>query len=252
MKRLCLLRRVTVLVLALALAIAQTVAPLPSFEVSVIRPTTATVPTSQLPQLRHGRMTASNVTLRTLLSAAYGLARNRIFGPDSLDENHFDLIAKSPEGVPDSAFGPLLQSLLRERFRLASHAEERTMPCYDLLEAKGGLRMAAFPAEAKGPKDLNMRGLATITGLYSMPRFAETLSGFAGRPVLDKTSLTDRYNISLKFAMPAWVDRGDAGGLSPPDLFIALREQLGLRLESGKEPLQVLVVDHVDEKPAEN
>lgn len=242
------------------LGLAQSAGAPTRFEVASIRPSSVTLPTRLPPKLKNGRLTAENVTLRAVLAVAFGLTENRVVGTELIDRNRFDILAKAPEGIPDTEIKPLLQSLLKDRFRLAFHPEMRQMQIYTLSVAKGGPKMSLYP-EVPHPVVGYGRGSgATLRGTFTMSQLAASLSNFAGRPVLDSTSLLARYDIVLRFTplvVPIFVsDEGvphsDAAAFSAPDLLSAVREQLGLRLESGKANLGVIVVDHVDPLPSAN
>ena len=116
----------------------------PKFEVTSVKVNRSGDGRSSYPGLTNGRMTAENATLRMILRVAYGLTALQIEGPGWLDSDRFDLEAKSPPGVPDSELMPMLQSLLKERFQLAAHRETKEMPVYDLIVAKGGIKVAPF------------------------------------------------------------------------------------------------------------
>lgn len=200
--------------------------------------------------LRNGRYQASNVTLRHLIAAASGMAEVRVFGPDWLDGARFDLEARSPEGVPDSELRPMLLALLKERFRLDTHTESKEMAVYELVVAKGGPKMPEFPGKAR-PNGINRAG-AMMDSTMTMAELAESLSFSAERPVLDKTGLTAKYNVALAYNPPGVLRNRSDLELEAPDLFTALEEQLGLRLQPGKAMLTVTVVDHIERKPSEN
>jgi uncharacterized protein (TIGR03435 family) len=220
------------------------------FEVASIKPSSPDARMGTGLQLRNGRLTGSTVTLRATLATAFGLSEPRIMGADSLDKDRFDWIAKSPDGVPDSEMKPMLQALLRDRFHLAVHRETREMPVYDLVVAKGGVKMPVYPAE-EHPVPTYPAGTPMMRGTFTMSQLANGLSRLAGRPVFDKTGLTERYNLVLSFA-PLTPRTADAPEFGPPDLSTALQEQLGLRLEAKKEGVEVIVVDHITRTPSEN
>jgi len=159
----------------------------------------------------------------------------------------------------------MFKQVLTERFKLTMHHETRSLPVYALTVAKGGTKLKPAvekpdtPAIAKhGPGAIKVgSGLVTAEGT-TIPYFVGVLSGELGRTVVDKTGLTGVYDISLTWSG----DEGQGGGLgtsgsargneaSGPSLFTAVREQLGLKLESVKSPVDVIVIDHV-EKPTEN
>jgi uncharacterized protein (TIGR03435 family) len=130
----------------------------------------------------------------------------------------------------------MVQALLVERFNMKLHEETRMLPAYDLVVAKGGSKLEISKANGKsigaGGTHLTVQGL-------TMPLIAQELSLVVGRVVVDKTGLTDRYDLKLVWAAD---DAPDSG----PSLFTAIQEQLGLKLESAEEPVPVLVIDRVD------
>jgi uncharacterized protein (TIGR03435 family) len=248
------------LALSLEVTRAQTVEQAPAFEVASIRPTEITDGVMSIgPSLNHGKLVINNVPLKRVVAAAFGLSENRIFGPEWLSAKRFDFAAKAPAGVPDTELKPLLQSLLKDRFRLENHKELREMPIYDLVIAKSGAKMAVYPAEAREPEgiDLRQRGGGVRGSRMTMSQFATVISQFAGRPVLDKTGLSERYALILKFAPVPQSGPGARPDLPVPefplpDLFIAIQEQLGLRLQASRANLEVVVIDHIDQMPSEN
>jgi uncharacterized protein (TIGR03435 family) len=138
----------------------------------------------------------------------------------------------------------MVQALLADRFQLKLHTETRTLPAYDLVLAKGGSKL--LPSESNGKSIGVSRTHFNGQGL-GMTSIAEELSKIAGRVVVDKTALTGRYDLKLQWTP----DDGAAGDTDAPTLFTAIQEQLGLKLEPAKEPVPVLVVDHV-EQPSPN
>jgi len=207
---------------------------------------------SALGGLHHGAFRASNITLRQALAAGYGLAQRRIIGPDWLDSDRFDFLEKATEGVSDTEVEPLLQALLNERFHLAAHVERREMPVYNLVVAKGGVKMPVYPARDPARKESNPRGVATMRGTVTTAKIAEILSNAAGRPVLDETGLQERFDFVLNYLPFATQVAGTAPEFAPPDLFTAVQQQLGLRLDPGKASIDVIVVDHMERTPSDN
>jgi uncharacterized protein (TIGR03435 family) len=224
----------------------------PAFDVASIKASNADEHFSAFGGFHRGTFMANNVHLRQVLASAYGVSEPRVIGPDWLDKDRFDFVAKTAEAVSDDQLKPMLQALLKERFQLSSHLEQRTMPVYYLRIAKGGVRMPVYPATDNGSikPDLFPRP-AMIRGAYTTAQFAVPIAMFAGRPVIDETGLTERYSIFVYFASPTR-PRGPAQEFEAPDLFTAIQEQLGLKLESGKDSVQVLVVGHMDRTPTEN
>jgi uncharacterized protein (TIGR03435 family) len=151
----------------------------------------------------------------------------------------------------------MLQSLLAERFKLSLHTEIKQEPVYELTITNGGPKLKEVFGEMKSPGVRLGRAQLTGTGV-PMSTIARSLSQRLGRSVIDKTELTGRYDFDLTYT-PDVVETsapGTAGPDTPPDpngprIFTAVQEQLGLRLQSAKGPVEVLVIDHV-EKPDAN
>ena len=226
-----------------------------TFEVASIRPSPPGTQMTIGIELRHGRLRGSNVTLRQIIASAYGVTDPLILGPDWLNKYRFDILAKSPDGVPDTEMRPMLQSLLKERFQLAVHRETRKMSAYDLVIAKGGPKMAVYPAPANSVPLSS--GSPMMRGAITMAQLSQGISRVVGKPVFDRTGLTERYDLLLSFA-PLSLETGnvsnngrsDLGGA--PDLFTAVQEQLGLKLEPEKEGVEVIIVDHIEQSPSAN
>jgi len=146
----------------------------------------------------------------------------------------------------------MVEALLADRFKLATHFETRELPIYNLVTAKGGPKLG--DSKSQGTTVNHGRDHIEVEGSSSTALFAEELSKEVGRPVADKTAITGRYHLTLKWTPD------DAAGPSPgsgaasdsgPSIFTALEEQLGLKLLPAKGPVQVLVIDHV-EMPSAN
>jgi uncharacterized protein (TIGR03435 family) len=233
------------------LAGAQTSAP--AFEVATIKPTGPSPDGHTHINYPPGdRFSASNITLLALMQWAYGMPEKQILdGPSWLGSARFDISAKADGGDQGDRFKGLtgeqdrdlkrrmVQALLADRFRLKLHQETRALAAYDLVVAKGGLKMQPSKSNGRsygvGRTHFNGEGL-------TMTNIAEELSLITGRVVVDKTNLADRYDIKLEWT----ADDAPATDNSAPSLFTAIQEQLGLKLESAKEPVPVLVVDHVE------
>jgi uncharacterized protein (TIGR03435 family) len=220
------------------------VAQQPAFEAVSIKPADPSSPahmTQQTPGGYHGR----NIRLFELIMGAWHLNRGRIAGgPAWLETAGWDIDARLPAGTSAGLIPQMMQAMLENRFHLASHFETRTLPVYTLTVAKGGPKLK--PAEQQS-MSAGMRFIRY--GSASMADLASQLSSYLGREVTDQTGLTGFYNIDLSFAP---VDPGTAtADDSAPSIFQALQDQAGLKLDSGKGPVQVLVIDRA-EKPTPN
>jgi uncharacterized protein (TIGR03435 family) len=226
---------------------------------------------------------ASNVSLKMLIQSAYGIRQDLISGaPSWADSARFDIDAKVAGSDVDALknLSPeqrriILQPLLADRFKVKVHIEIKQLPVYELVLAKGGSKLKeATPGDtyANGIKGFDgvghagmMRtgpGQLTAQGV-PMTSLANMLSQQLHRTVLDKTGLTGKYDLELTWTPEQGADpmfkgseaspqRGDAApDSSGPSIFTALQEQLGLRLQSSKGPVETIVIDHV-EMPSEN
>lgn len=193
-----------------------------------------------------GLLRTSNASLKMLIRSAYGLQNDQIVGgPKWLDSDGYDIEAKTGHPIRDAEEKPLLQHLLADRFQLKTHTEKRELPVYKLEVAKDGFLLKPSQASSSQIRQTRGAGRNQITVVrISIHQFAGMLGKSAGRIVQDNTGLTGDYDFTL-----TWDPEGNSD--SVPSLFAALQEQMGLRLESGKAIMDVLVVDSA-EKASEN
>jgi uncharacterized protein (TIGR03435 family) len=226
-------------------AVAQRSTPTKSFEVASVRIATSGG-MSVFPNFPSATLRMENMPMTVLIAMAYGMSDDRLLnGPSWLGGTLYSVQAK-PEGdtpMTEEQYQPLMQDLLRRRFHLAVHRETRQLSGYELMTAKGGPKLTPAPATdamcyilANG-LECESANSASIASLLARP---------VGHPVVDKTGLSGSFKLKLRFAAP-----GDTS-TDLPDIFTAVQEQLGLRLESHKVPADFLVIDHVDKIPTEN
>jgi uncharacterized protein (TIGR03435 family) len=199
------------------------------------------------------------------IQIAYQVKEFQIVGPAWISAEKFDIEAKT-ESAPHSSsrIYAMLQSLLAERFNLKLHRETRESTVYALVLARSGLKMKLskdqslwagdFPdgspdgRPVTGGSPTELAPGRFLGQAIPMTMFVNLLAGPLGRPVINKTGLTGRYDIDLRY--------DPVSGQSPdtadtPSLFSVIQEQLGLRLESEKGPVEFLVIDHI-ERPSVN
>jgi uncharacterized protein (TIGR03435 family) len=240
----------------------------PAFEVASVKRNTESVLTiSGVQPEAGGRVSAEAATLRQLIASAYQVRDSLIFGgPSWTASDRYDIEAKAADPVDwDSGLRQMLQALLSDRFQLRVHREKREMPVYLLSVAKGGSKLRKMQeACTPGPNGF-CGGFVTRIGLItgekaSLAQLADTLSVILDHPVLDQTGLEGLFNdVKLEWVPDetqygTWGPQAYKRSVSDPSgasLFTAMQEQLGLKLESGKGAVEVLVIDAA-EKPSEN
>jgi uncharacterized protein (TIGR03435 family) len=196
-----------------------------------------------------GKLTYANVNLKEAIGQAYKVQQYQISGPDWLEADRFDIVARFPPRSEAEKVPLMLQALLADRFKLNLHRETKELPVYSLTVARNGPKFKKSET-ASGITTNSSRTEWHVVAKVSMERFAEFLTSEAGRLVLDKTGLPGSYEVTLDWA-PDGAPTG-TDGVALPSLFTALQEQLGLKLVSTKAPVETLVIDHVDRTPAEN
>ncbi len=202
------------------------------------------------------RATARNISLKGIIVAAYDLQPFQVAGgPGWLDLDEFDLDARAGSPVSQAELRSMLQQLLKERFHLALHRDFKDMRVYALLIDKGGPKLHPTEGELRpttSPHDFHgsMRQLANLISIQlSIPTVDDptrpAIASGPPAPVLDKTELAGNYDISVDL-------RPDLGGDSFSRWQRVLRDDLGLKLESQRALIGVLVIDHVDRTPTAN
>ena len=201
--------------------------------------------------VRHDEVTFGNATLNDCIRFAYDMGSDaQITGPmwtKSLDFL-YDIAAKGAPGSSREQLQAMMQTLLVERFKLVTHRDHRDMSYYALVPAKGGPKMRLVPEIPDGFRGTTFGG--RINSIMRMQGLAYLLSRFeTGRPIINETGLLGFYEVKLEWALRQ-VQNADAP--PGPSLFTALTEQLGLKLEARKGPVEILVVDSAEKTPAEN
>ena len=263
--------KLTLVTAAIALAAAGVLAQAPAdevFEVAAIRPGDPQARGGTLAVQPGGRFIGENITVRDLITTAYGVPSSRVIGlPAWAIEARYSLEARAPprERLTFPEARPMLTALLRERFNLSARSEMRDLPVYFLTKARAdgalGPRLrrndvdcldadarakarAAAPAGQAVCEGLKFAVGRIAGGPMALDSLTGTMTTASGRPVLNRTGLEGRYDVDLEWA--ATPDAPDA-----VSIFTAVQEQLGLRLDPGTAMLEVLVVDRL-ERPTAN
>jgi uncharacterized protein (TIGR03435 family) len=198
-----------------------------------------------------------NCTLWKIIGLAYGFGEDKDYartGPDWIKSERYDIAAKFPADMPKDRAQVvervqlMLRALLADRFKLAVHHEPKVLSAYALVVGKNGSKMA----EAGEGHRMNI-GPASMTGQTPMGHFADLLSQKLDRPVVDQTDLKGVFEVKLEWSPDVNPqDEPAADNGTKPSIFTAIQEQLGLRLEARKLPVDVLVVDRAEKVPTEN
>jgi uncharacterized protein (TIGR03435 family) len=297
------------LVLAAGTALGQT----PAFEVASVKPAAPLDRSQMLSGQMHvgmkvdaARVDIGSMSLAELIRVAYRVKAYQVSGPDWMASERFDVLAKLPEGASSGQVPEMLQALLAERFKLTVHRESKEHAVYALVVGKNGPKLKESAPDADAPAATNDanpqvrisgRGENTQVSIsggqigtahmsmgpngtmhleapkMNMAAFADTLSRFFDRPVVDLTELKGTYQVALDLSMedlrnaartmgimgpgmgggrdgarPPADAASDPGGLS---IFAAV-QQLGLKLEPRKVALEFVVIDHLEKAPTEN
>jgi len=254
--------------------------PPTEFDVASVKPSDPSGRGGRIQTLPGGRFVSEGMPMRFLVARAFNMTFNMsIVGlPSWADTERFDIQAKAPATGPDSppiddsAAAPMLLNLLKERFKLAYHSEERPVTAYTLTAVKPKMKKAdpnsrtfcKFPPPTAGtPSGSRVLQCQNVT----MEQFADRLQNLTSElnwPVTDTTGLQGGWDLTLTFsiamAMPPAPPRGGDAGAAPSaaeptpgvTLFEAVEKQLGLKLVAQKRPMPVIVIDHIEQKPTDN
>jgi uncharacterized protein (TIGR03435 family) len=281
-------------------ALAQIPAAPPAFEVVVIKPS---LPMAEaLPLLMQGKLKVGMsidkarvdmgfVTLTDLIVTACNVRPHQIAGPDWLSMERFDIQAKLPEGASEEQVPEMLRAMLAERFGMKTHRESRTVGAYALVVGKNGAKLqpSTLPPDSEpaqglaaltpstggkmsstggpaGPTQITLgpNGAQLVMLKTKISALADLMTSILGKPVVDRTGLTDYYQMTLDIPQEDMQNVARALGMGGPaaaagaptdpggsSMFQAV-EKLGLRLDSRKEQIETLVIDHIEKVPTAN
>lgn len=232
-------------------------APAPVFDAATVKPSapiTGDTYNINTGRILHGVVTLGNATLSDCLKFAYSLTTDaQLVAPEWVSAKGraiYDVTGKAPPDTPQGELLRMLQALLIERFQLKLHTEQREMKHYELVIGKNGPRVHESTVGAD-----QTHGAARLDGITSnriqMNKLAMLMSRMTRMPVIDKTGLAGFYEIALQWAPEDIQGKTEENPLGP-SIFTAVQEQLGLKLEWKKGPVEVLVVDHAEKIPLEN
>jgi len=267
------MRRQLVTLAVAVCSAASLIAQQPAFEAAVLRPNRSGDEGTSMGQRPGGQYIMTNGTIALLLQNAFRPENGEIVGaPDWVRSERYDLRATANATTSSDDLRLMLRSLLAERLKLAAHLEPREQPVYFLEKARADGRLGASiertardcaacaaasraglptpvlppPANGAPPCGMEINDGDMRAGGVTMDILARNLGRRAGRVVFDRTGMDGFFDLTLNFSREPDPGRPDA-----PSIFTALQEQLGLKLESGRAPLQTLVIDHI-ERPSDN
>jgi uncharacterized protein (TIGR03435 family) len=245
---------------------------LPAFEVASIKVNASGSENFGFTARPGGVMVATNVSTRQIVTYSYSMQNSRVEGgPDWLDTVRYDITAKASEAARPDQMLLMFRTLLADRFKLVMHTDARDTAIFALVQARPDGRLgpqlrasstvdcdAARAEQARGAAiaasdgrpicgGRTRAGLITA-GAVSMDELARNMSRMVGRAIVNRTGLQGRYDFDLKFTPEGELTAAPAADRppdAPPSLFVALEEQLGLKLEPERAPVDVVVVDSI-------
>jgi uncharacterized protein (TIGR03435 family) len=227
------------------------------------------------------RINYNFATLKFLVMQAYSVLDLQVDGPDWIESERYSITANVPPGTTKQQLPAMLQNLLEERFKLKLHHETKTLPVYELTIGKGGSKLRVSPDDAKRipageikfvdgmaqfpPGSIGLAiGVGGIVAAHQpISELARLLTGQLRtvpsdqKPVIDKTGLTGYYDFTLKFTPPVILQAATSANVAAdpsrgPDVYTAVQQDLGLKLEDKKAPLDILVIDRAEKVPEAN
>jgi uncharacterized protein (TIGR03435 family) len=238
-----------------------------SFEVASVKPAAPCCAPGQWRESKVGedRIDFRYVTVRYCIAAAYRLKEYQVTGPAWINEARFDIVAKASEGTRREQLPEMIQTLLAERFKLEVHREKKEFNVFTLVVGKNGPKLKESPLETENQGGANFGISMTGAGVgrlearrADMTALSNTLPRFVGRPVVNLTELSGRFDFELEFSpedlkgmrtdLPAATAASAEFGMS---IFTSI-QKVGLKLEPQKLPLDTIVVDRGEKTPIEN
>jgi len=224
----------------------------PSFAVASIHQSAAEVKFERdgKTETQPGHLLMKDVTVQTCIKWAYGVQRSQVIGPaELLKQIHYDIEAKSDEPANEAQLKLMMQTLLASRFALKFHRDKRELKGFAMTVVKGGSKMQ--PSKGDGVPYRQNSANGTVAKFMTMQEWGDFIAGPLEAPVVDKTGLPGRYDFTLDFTSYLPTEERSMRPELTGIVMAAMQGELGLKLESQKLMVDVMVVDHVD-KPSEN
>jgi uncharacterized protein (TIGR03435 family) len=199
-----------------------------------------------------GTLRMQDVSVETCIKWAYGVQESQIAGPAWIDSDKFDITAKADGPATDDEMKRMMQTLLADRFRLSLHHQEKELKAFVLTVAKGGAKVTPAAAPDAKPYRQNSANGSVVKSM-TIQQFGDFISQPLHMPVVDQTGLTGKYDFVLDFTsyLPDAKNMGPDRPDSTSILMAAMEGELGIKMETRKTQVDVMVIDHV-EKPTAN
>ena len=188
-----------------------------------------------------------NIRPSSCLKWAYGVQDSQIAGPDWISLERYDIVALASGPSGEENLKVMFRSLLADRFKLTFHHANKEISIYGLFVAKNGPKF--YESKEEGKSDITRTAIGVTAEKISMPEFADLLSGQLATPVVDMTGLKGRFD--LAFDLRQYVANATTPASISSLIVEAMEEQPGLKLQSTKSSVEVLVIDHI-ERPSAN
>jgi uncharacterized protein (TIGR03435 family) len=226
----------------------------PAFEVASVKRVTSGANPGDIPRNMDnnpGHFAMYNVPLRYVIEWAYNLKDFEIVGPEWIKaDERYDIVAKAEGPVPADKIRLMVQALIVDRFQMKSHTEKKEISCYVLVPGKGAAKLK----EAAPDGQPTISGSPTATTFHNQPvsRFTFMLTRRLDRPVLDLTGLKGTYDFTIDLSGVGFGGNPPPEGSTGPSVFTAVQNDLGLKLEGRKQPIDILIIDSVHKLPVQN
>ncbi len=192
-----------------------------------------------------------NNSLKSTIAWAYAVKDFQVTGPDWLETQRFDIVAKAGAKSTEDELRVMMETLLADRFKVALHKQTKETQAYVLVIGKGGSKLVESKSEGESDMQADQKKMQVTIVRTPLSPLTEILYGILRTPVVDETGLKGKYDITIN--MMKYLSMGDGGAIDPIGLITtALQEELGLKLESRKVALDLLVIDHAEKSAGEN
>jgi len=246
-------------IFAASVALGQTTT---AFEVASVRVSQSTgkagdgihAPRNDSFQVSPDGVTIRNATLRNCTRWAYHVMESQVTGPAWISADRYDIVAKAPSPCEEEQLRLMMRSLLADRFKMSSHRETKEMQVFLLQLGKGGPKFKESITDGEADVKPDQRTMSVSVQRTQISTLVDVLSTIFRAPVLDETGLKGKYDVTLNMGKYiAEMHSGDGAPMDPQAVILrGLQEELGLKLEPRKMPIELLVIDHAEKAPIEN